>query len=220
MKARFSTLLFDLDGTLVDSYAALATALNATAVELGLPVRSPSEIIPLVGEGIERLIEKAFGECSADALARFDRHYDLCCEEETTLLPHVGLALRELGGAGYLMGVCTNKSSRFASRILRSLDLAQFFPVVSGPDVTGFRKPDPEHVIRTIEALGSRPSETLFIGDMPIDIRAARGAGCAAAAVPSPSASAEVLAAEEPDILLDSLGDLPGFLASLREVHA
>ena len=207
---RYGTVVFDLDGTLVDSYQALTTALNGAAREHGLRDHSSEDVRYLVGEGVERLLERAFGRCDAPLLSAFERHYLDCFESETKVLAEVPATLQRLASLGLRLGVCTNKPTRFSRGILAALDLQRFFSAIVGPDAAGATKPDPRHLLFTIDASGGQAGESLMVGDMPIDVRAARGAGCSVAAIATGSSTIEQLRDSQPDYLLERFSDLIG----------
>src|SRR5581483_3891811 len=200
---RYRAVLFDLDGTLVDSYAALTDAVNFARRQHGYGDLH-ADIRTLVGEGIERLLERAFeGNVPAGAAETFENRYDEICCEQSRILADVEPTLAALEASGVAMAVCTNKPTAFSKKILEFLDLAPFFEDIVGPDIAGARKPQPQHVLRTLEATGCRPSEALFVGDMPIDVEAAHNSGIAAAVVATGSSSSTALKAARPDHYLN-----------------
>jgi phosphoglycolate phosphatase len=206
---RYRAVLFDLDGTLVDSYAALADAVNFARGKYGLPSLPAETIREFVGEGLERLLSRAFEDgVPAGATEAFETRYDAICCEQSRVLADVESTLSALDRSGVAMAVCTNKPTAFSRKILEFLDLARFFCAIVGPDAAGARKPEPQHVLRTLEATHCGPEEALFVGDMPIDVKAAHNSGLAAAVVPTGSSSSSALRAAGPDHYLDRLADL------------
>ena len=154
--------LFDLDGTLVDSYAALAEAVNFARREHGLHELSAAHIRDFVGDGLDTLLRRAF---DADDVPRsvqdaFESRYDEICCEESTILADVEATLATLHGLGVAMAVCTNKPTSFSKKILTFLELAPYFRAIVGPDLAGARKPDAQHVLHTLEATSCAPSPT------------------------------------------------------------
>jgi phosphoglycolate phosphatase len=207
---RYRAVLFDLDGTLVDSYTALAEAVNYARREHGLQDLPNLRIRDFVGDGVEKLLERAFGSPDVPGTARdaFESRYDEVCCGESKILADVEATLDALSSFGVLMAVCTNKPTTFSRKILEFLGLAPYFRAIIGPDLAGARKPDARHVLLTLEATACHPSDALFVGDMPIDVHAARNSGLAVAVVPTGSSTAEQLKASNPDHYLDHFSEL------------
>lgn len=207
---RYKTILFDLDGTLVDSYEALSNAINFAREEHGLPELPSGAIRSLVGDGLEILLQRVFapGAVPAQAKSKFESKYDeLCCAQSVTL-DDVEPTLEALQKLGIRMAVCTNKPTAFSRKILDYLGLSRFFDAVVGPDLAGARKPQREHVLTTLEAAGGTASQALFVGDMTIDIAAARNGGLPVAVIATGSSSADALREANPDYFLDRFSDL------------
>ena len=207
---RYRAVLFDLDGTLVDSYAALAEAVNHARRSEGLHDLSATRIRGLIGDGVEKLLERAFDGTAVPRGARhaFETRYDEVCCEESKVLEDVEATLGHLAARGVAMAVCTNKPTFFSKKILDFLELSRYFRAIVGPDVAGARKPEARHLLVTLEAVQCAPGETLFVGDMPIDVRAARNTGIDIAVVATVSSTREQLAAAEPDHFLERFADL------------
>jgi len=206
---RYRAVLFDLDGTLVDSYAALADAVNFALRQHGLDDLTAGEIRALVGDGLEKLLQRAFdGEVPDTASGAFEARYDEICCEQSHVLADVEATLSALSHLDVAMAVCTNKPTAFSRKILEFLGLASFFRAIVGPDLAGARKPARQHVLHTLEATRCSPDEALFVGDMPIDIEAAHNSGIAVAVVATGSSSSNELRAAGPDHYLDRLADL------------
>jgi len=207
---RYRAVLFDLDGTLVDSYAALTEAVNYARRQHGLDELSAARIRDFVGDGLETLLQRAFNVTKVPRGVQdaFESRYDEICCEESEVLADVERTLEELQKLGVEMAVCTNKPTSFSKKILAFLNLAPYFRDIVGPDVAGARKPDAQHVLRTLESTQCPPAEALFVGDMPIDVHAARASGIDVAVVPTGSSSAEQLRASHPDHYLDRFSDL------------
>jgi HAD superfamily hydrolase (TIGR01509 family) len=138
----------------------------------------------------------------------FESRYDEICCEESKVLADVEATLEELRKLGVAMAVCTNKPTTFSRKILAFLQLAPYFRDIVGPDVAGARKPEAQHVLRTLQATEAAPAEALFVGDMPIDVHAARNSGLDVAVVPTGSSSEEQLRASHPDHYLERFSDL------------
>jgi phosphoglycolate phosphatase len=207
---RYRAVLFDLDGTLVDSYAALADAVNYARRQHGLDDLATDAIREFVGHGLEKLLQRAF-DCDvvpASVTEAFEARYDEICCTESQVLADVESTLRALDHIGVVMAVCTNKPTAFSRKILEFLNLAPFFCAIVGPDTAGARKPEAQHVLRTLEATHCSAAEALFVGDMPIDVEAAHNSGICAAVVATGSSTSSALRAARPDHYLDRLADL------------
>lgn len=207
---RYRAVLFDLDGTLVDSYAALSEAVNFARREHGLDELEEGRIRDFVGDGLEKLLQRAFGHDDVPESVRqaFESRYDEICCRESRILDDVEATLERLSALGVVMAVCTNKPTFFSRKILDFLKLAPHFRAIVGPDLAGARKPDGRHVLRALEEAGCSTAATLFVGDMPIDVQAARNSGVDVAVVSTGSSSHEQLVAARPDHILSRFSDL------------
>jgi len=207
---RYRAVLFDLDGTLVDSYTALAEAVNYARREFGLAPLSEERIRDFVGDGLETLLQRAFelDDVPQGVRSAFESRYDQVCCGESRVLADVESTLEELQRLGVLMAVCTNKPTGFSKKILDFLNLSRRFEAIVGPDLAGARKPDAQHVLRTLEATGCSAVQTLFVGDMPIDVEAARNSGLDVAVVSTGSSTVQQLVQAKPDHLLSRFSDV------------
>ena len=207
---RYRAVLFDLDGTLVDSYAALTEAVNHARRNEGLADLSSGRIREFVGDGMERLLQRAFDrhDIPAGAVAAFESRYDEICCQESKILDEVDATLERLASLGVEMAVCTNKPTVFSKKILDFLNLSRFFRGIVGPDAAGARKPDAQHLLVTLASVQIDRREALFVGDMPVDVRAARNSGIDVAVVATGSSTREELVAARPDHFLERFSDL------------
>jgi phosphoglycolate phosphatase len=174
-------VVFDLDGTLVDSKKDIADAANALIVELGGLPLADAAIVAMVGEGAALLVRRALDAAGLDpatpgALDRFLRAYDERLLRHTR--PYDGMldVIRELHGTRRI-SVLTNKPSRAAVRILRELAFAPLLAGVVGGDTPAGRKPDPTGLRQLMSDVGATADATLLVGDSPIDLETARRAG-------------------------------------------
>lgn len=175
-------MIFDLDGTLVDSAPDLAHAVNAMLGELGREPLAEIEVRAMVGDGVGRLVERALAarRCGradhAAAQRSFLRHYESDPVRATAAYPGVHAALELLRG-NVALAVCTNKPARLAEVILERLRLGQYFERVWGGDSLPFRKPDPRMLRTILQAFEVAPEAALMVGDSEVDARAAQAAG-------------------------------------------
>jgi len=174
-------IVFDLDGTLVDSHEDLADATNAMLEELGALPFASGVVASMVGEGAAVLVKRALSGAGLDpetpgALERFLRHYDTRLLAKTKPYPGMTQALGRLHGS-YRLAVLTNKPGQPSMRILEGLGLASSFADVIGGDTRFGRKPDPAGLLELVSRAGSTPETTLLVGDSPVDLATARRAG-------------------------------------------
>ena len=187
---RIRGLVFDLDGTLVDSYDAIAASLNAARAGFDLPMLDPALVRRRVGRGLEVLIAELVGPERVEAGVKlFREHYATVFAEMTHTLPEVSETLARLGGAGLRMSVASNKPARFSVPILRGLGLLSLFDSVQGPDLVGTTKPDPAMVRACLEEMRVSREQALYVGDMALDVCSAASAGLPVVLVPGGSAS-------------------------------
>ena len=209
-------VIFDFDGTLIDSYEAIGESLNHVRSSFSLPPYPAEEIRPMVGHGLEQLIVRAVGaDRVEDGVRLFREFYATVCERKTTILPQVKETLDTLDRRGYLMAIASNKPSYFARDILKALEFDHLFVEVLGPNDVQKPKPDPEMLEVIIMRIGLSPEEVVYVGDMPLDVEAGHRAGVAVYAVPTGSASRDDLLQARPDRLLHRFTDLATFLPTL-----
>ena len=175
-------IVFDLDGTLIDSSRDLADATNALIGEFGGMPLSVDEITSYVGEGATLLVRRALKAAGldrlpADALDRFLVHYAERLTVHTRPYPGIPEALDRLRDYGCELAVLTNKPERATKEILRRLGLDWRFTEVMGGDTSAGRKPDPAGLLQIIQRGGASPLSTLLVGDSLIDFKTARNAG-------------------------------------------
>jgi phosphoglycolate phosphatase len=215
---RFSavrTLIFDLDGTLIDSKLDLALAINATLEKLGRAPLAHDAIYGMVGSGAETLVRRALGAgiVSQDevdgALAYFLSYYRSHMLDNTVAYPGVREGLDLL--KKYSMAVLTNKPVNFSRAILDGLNLSSYFRFIYGGNSFARKKPDPMGVEALLRELGSTPREAMMIGDSEVDVQTARNGGIWACGV-SYGLGPEGLRTNSPDLMLDSLTELPAHL--------
>ena len=175
------TLVFDLDGTLVDSVPDLADAARRMLARRALPAVSDAELTAMVGDGVAVLVRRIFAGCGAvpddAAQAEFLADYTAHAADRTLPYPGVAEGLSRLRGSGWRLAVCTNKPVEPARHLLARLGLLGHFAAVTGGDSFATRKPDPDHVRRTLALAGGVAGRAVMVGDNAHDIAAGRGAG-------------------------------------------
>ncbi len=174
-----ATIVFDLDGTLVDTAPDLTNALNhALKVHWYRPV-APELVREAVGRGAPAMIYEALGiESGTDAILNdFLIHYEANIANESRPFPGAVALLERLKNRGAILAVCTNKRVRLASLLLEALELDHHFATIAGRDTFETSKPHPDHLLGTIAASGGDPGRAVMVGDSTADIQAAHGAG-------------------------------------------
>ncbi|KIL97714.1 Phosphoglycolate phosphatase [Paramagnetospirillum magnetotacticum MS-1] len=183
-------VVFDLDGTLIDSAPDVRAALNRLLAEEGRPQLTLPQVQELVGEGARPLIERAWaatGEsAAADAVSglieRYLGHYRAHPADHTHIYDGVVALLEGLRAQGALLGICTNKPSGMTGIVLDALDLTRHFRAVVGGDHPR-RKPDGDHILETLRRMDAKPEDAVYVGDSITDVQAARHAGIPVVAV-------------------------------------
>jgi phosphoglycolate phosphatase len=175
------TLLIDLDGTLVHTVPDLTSALNRLMAARGLAGFTQPETARMVGDGVARLVVRAFAARGrtpdADAVADYVTDYGAHAAVESRPYPGVSSGLRQLAQEGWRMGVCTNKPEAAARSLLAALGLAGWFDAIGGGDSYPVRKPDPGHLLATLAAAAGCRERAVMAGDHANDVAAASGAG-------------------------------------------
>ncbi len=178
-------IVFDLDGTLVDSAPDIAWGINRMLADHGLAPLPVRDVERLTGEGAPALVAKSYESLGVavddDRVARdtaaYLAHYRGRPCVDSTLFADAATALPALRRAGIALGICTNKPESLAVLVLRELGILSMMGVVVGADTTPARKPDPRPLLHALEALGVAPGEALYVGDTPIDWQCASAAG-------------------------------------------
>ncbi len=211
-------VLFDLDGTLVDTGPDIAAAVNGMLADMGRHPYTVEQVLEWVGEGAPRLVERALAghldgrppAVEAErGLALFHEHYaaDVCVHSEP--YPHARQVLESLRAEGVRTGCVTNKPEQLSRSLLEVLGMASMFDVIVGGDTLAFRKPSPEPIHHACRVLGLRPEDTAYVGDSITDCRAADAAGVAMIAVTYGYNRGADLTKSTCAAMIDSLGALP-----------
>jgi phosphoglycolate phosphatase len=206
-------LIFDLDGTLIDSKLDLAHAVNATRAHMGLDALPHELIFSYVGNGAPTLIRRSLGpeateEQVARALEFFLAYYREHMLDYTTLYPGVAETLDTLLASGKRMAVLTNKPVRISKAIIDGLGLSKHFFQIYGGNSFEQKKPHPIGIETLLSETGVGPASAMMIGDSSVDIQTARNAGIKACGV-TYGFQPETLASDPPDFLIDRFEDLP-----------
>lgn len=187
---RLQAVLFDLDGTLVETAPEISDAVNATLAELGLPGADEDLVRRWIGHGTGELMIEAYAHAhgaSAESVRKsgeieavmpiFVRHYLAHCGRRSHPFPRVIEALEALHARGVRLGIVTNKETRYVEPVVRAHDLGKYFDVIVCGDTLARKKPDPLPLQHALQHWGLEPADALFIGDSGIDVATARAAG-------------------------------------------
>lgn len=218
------TIVFDLDGTLIDTADDLISTLNLILTGEGLLPMDYDTARRLIGGGVRAMIERAVvAEGRACPKAELDRmfgayieHYAAHIADRSRPFPQAEAALQYLAGQGHRLAICTNKLEWLAVRLLDALTLSRYFAAICGQDTFGIQKPDPRMLRQTIERAGGDPARAIMVGDSGTDIRTAR-------AVPIPVVAVDFGYSEvpistlKPDRIIGAFADLP---AAIKELAA
>lgn len=221
LRRRPSLVLFDLDGTLVDSAPDLAAAVDRMLVALGHPPAGEARVREWIGRGQPMLIKRALtGELWPEGEPQdFQRAQELYVEfygeglaEKSRLYPGVLECLDALRALRIPMACVTNKDSRFTARVLESLGILGYFDVLASGDEFPRPKPDPDALLDAAQRLGVAPEETVMVGDSSADAKAARAAGMMLVMVPYGYHGGDTVESFLPDLLLKGLDELPRWI--------
>ncbi len=205
---RILGLVFDLDGTLVDSYVPITSGVNHARASLGMAPLSLDDVRGRVGHGLESLMADVVGEANVEAGVRlFREEYARVYADGTTALPGAVEVLRGLRERGYRLSVATNKPARFGEPILERLGMRAYLDTVEGPDRVGSAKPDPAMVHACLGAMGVPVERAAYVGDMVLDVETAAMARVPVILVPGGSSSRAELR-DTGELLLSGLSDL------------
>ncbi|CCB65443.1 MULTISPECIES: HAD family hydrolase [unclassified Hyphomicrobium] len=216
------TIVFDLDGTLIDTAPDLAEATNHVLSTLGLERINEMEIRPFVGHGALAMIDgavKAHGRKLPerelhDLFEVFLTYYSAHIADRSVPYPHIVAALDGLKAEGATLAVCTNKMEAQARAVLEALKLDGYFSALTGRDSLGAYKPDPRHLTGTIALAGGQPGKSIMIGDSETDIRTAKAAQVPVVAV-SFGYSIDPVLSFGPDVIINDYRELRGAIGKL-----
>jgi phosphoglycolate phosphatase len=210
------TIVFDLDGTLIDTAPDLIDTLNVVLAREGLP-GTPYEIARLlIGGGARGMIERALAtegqNCSKPEVDRlfadYIEYYAAHIADRSRPFPDLEATLDRLIATGHRLAICTNKLEWLSLRLLNALNLTSRFRAICGQDTFGLQKPDPEMLRQTIRRAGGEPAHAIMIGDSGTDVRTARAANVPVIAVDFGYSDVPI-ATLRPDRIISSFAELP-----------
>lgn len=205
-------VIFDLDGTLLDTLGDLAASVNFALAKSGMPQRSTDEVKSFIGNGIKKLIERAVPtgcpkELEAEIFSDFKRHYTANCRSLTRPYDGVGETLSALKNRGLGLAVVSNKADALSKALI-----GHFYPgvfdTVWGEREGVAKKPSPDPLILCCRELGAAAENVLYVGDTEVDLATAKGAGCRCGIVTWGFRSAAEVAAMQPDLIITHPTDI------------
>jgi 2-phosphoglycolate phosphatase len=200
---------FDFDGTLADSYRAITASVNHVRAHYNLAPLTADEVRPHVGRGVQHLLANCMpGADPALAQRLYREHHPSVLESGTTLLPGALDTLRTLHESGLKTAICSNKPVPFTRTLVRILGINLYVDEIVGPEDVAKPKPAPDMILDALKRFGLKSEEVVYVGDMTVDIAAARAAGVQGWVVPTGSDTREALEAAKPDRLLDGLSQV------------
>jgi phosphoglycolate phosphatase len=209
-------IIFDLDGTLVDTSMDITNALNYALQAYGFKKFTVEETVQMIGEGITRLIEKVLGQeklqLKDEVIRKFLDYYSEHLIDYSNVYPHVRETMEKLNG--YKKAVISNKREYLSEKLLEKLDLLRYFDLIVGSDTTPERKPSAIPVIHVFTKLGVQPHETIMVGDSNYDIEAGKKAGVKTIGVTYGYREKQYLV--NADFLIDSFE----YLLSILDIHS
>ena len=217
----FDAVMFDLDGTLIETAPEIADAVNLTLRKVGLSNVTQQQVNDWIGHGtLELLIQAlAYTQRLSDQDVRnsqelpsisatFNKHYHQCCGTRSHLYPQVRETLTALRARDVRLAVVTNKESRFTQTVLDAHRLTELFDVVISGDTLPVKKPNPAGIAHCLQLFQAKPDRSLFVGDSSIDIATARNAGVAVWALPYGYNMGEPIEASNPDRVIEDISTL------------
>jgi phosphoglycolate phosphatase len=216
------TIIFDLDGTLVDASRDIASATNYVLEKIGRPGLPVETIAGYIGGGAEALWRKVLGG-EADALLptvlpQFLERYTAHACDETVLYPGALDVLLVLEKARFKLAIATQKVEAISFEIMDKLRIRSFFPVIIGPESITHRKPHPESVLVILERLGCRAEQAWMVGDTPADILAGKAAGVQTVGVTYGYGLKEEIVSAGPNFVIDRLVELIDLLQPISRL--
>lgn len=216
MKRMVKTVIFDLDGVLVDTGEDMANAANFMLRALGLEEVPTAKFISYIGGGMEDVVRKCLGDEAerlfGQAMTIYKERYAQYCLEQTKVYPGMRQVLAALQSSGIEMAVATNKMEGLTGKILRGMQIDGYFQLIVGPESVTSRKPDPEAIILILDKLRAAPERTLMVGDACTDIMAAKAAQILSCGVFYGFGRAEEIRSAGPNFVIDKPEELTSLL--------
>jgi phosphoglycolate phosphatase len=211
--------LFDFDGTLADSFAAITASANHVRDSYGLPALLEADVRQHVGHGLAHLMRTLVPDApTGEAVARYRAHHRTVMIPETRLMTGVAETIPELARRGLRLGVCSNKRVEFTRQLVEAFGFGPYFACILGPEDVGNRlKPDPAMLLEGLRRLGVSSNDAVFVGDMIVDVQTARAAGVPVWLVPGGATDGAAMANTGADRVLTRFAEL---LELLPEVPA
>lgn len=212
-----SLIIFDLDGTLIDSVPDLAAAIDKTLAHFGRPPAGVDHVRTWIGNGSLKLVERAINWAGLDNDKLNDAHEVFLreytdCHDGTVAYDGVKEGLDRLINRGFVIAICTNKPSQFLPKILQKMGWVDKFNCVVGGDSLPVKKPDPAPLLHICEQLGVNPSQAIMVGDSKNDILAGKNASMTTLALSYGYNYGEPIANHNPDAVFDDFSDLVAFI--------
>ena len=202
-------VLFDFDGTLADGFPGIAAAVNAVRQSKGHEPVEVDHVKQYVGWGLDHLIKNIVPKTDLDHdIPLYRHHYASTMLTGTELLPGTVAVIQSLHQQGVRLGVCSNKKRLYTEQLLQHLGIMPPIEKVFGPDDVPHHKPAPDMLLAALQYFQVNAAETIYVGDMIVDIQCAHAAGVPIWAIPTGAMTAEQLLAERPTKLLNSMDDM------------
>jgi len=203
---KFNLVIFDIDGTLVNSYPAIISSANHTLGKFGLKKQSKEVIKKAVGWGDVELLKPFIGDEDMNKVIRaYRKHHKKSLLRESSLMPYAAKLLSYLHKKDYKLAVASNRPSKFSYILLKHLHIKKYFDYILCKDELRFGKPHPSILNKIMNRLNGSNDNTLYVGDMAIDVETAKRARVTSFAVATGSSSYDELKKEHPDFLERSL---------------
>ena len=202
-------VIFDIDGTLVDAYSAIEKSVNYAMKRMGYPLRDYMTIRRVVGGGDEKLLEQFVNTKDLKkALFLYRRHHKIALPKYSILMPNVRRVLRYLKGKNYKLAIASNRPTKFAQILIHHLNMAQYFNYVLCADKLRFNKPNPEILLKIMQKLHVKRTQTLYVGDMTTDAQAGKRAGVKTIIVTTGSSTISEIKKVNPQRVIHNLSTL------------